>query len=89
MNYFCIHFTGKKHPNGLYGFHKPENCKKNPANKTGNPPASNPSAATDQEKAIKASKLKLTSDLRSVLCSELCMPDADIDKIFERAGAGN
>ena len=65
----------------MYGFHKPEKCnKKSDENKSS-------SQAKNDGQSGSTPNLGFTKELKSVLSTQLCISDEDIDKMFERSGA--
>ena len=63
----------------MYCWHKPEDCPKLLANKTGGP-------NEDKDKA-KSGNLQLKSNLKSVMMSSLCLSSEDVEKMFSEAQA--
>ena len=82
--YWCEHCN-------RYGFHKPENCNKLKSN-SGDGKGSNDSGNQSGNKTTQNSQgtqLQFTNNLKSALSTSLCMSDEDIEKLFEKAKAGN
>ena len=86
--WLCPHHQRTEDPvwGDLYCSHKPERCYRNPNRKKGAGAAGTSTAASGGDTA---SKLTLKQNLKAALSTELCMPDEDIDKLLERAEAGN
>ncbi len=84
--HWCRHHRLEGKWDGLYTAH-PESKHKgkkltNLTSISANEPASNPTSETSQQAA-----LQLNSRLKQVLCTNLCLSQEDVDKIFEEANA--
>jgi len=77
LNLWCPHCK-------MYGWHKPEKCNKLKSGETSDNGNSNSSSGGQN---AGDTKLNFTKELKSVLSTQLCISDEDIDKLFERAGA--
>ena len=78
-SYWCKHHKLDGKWDGMYCWHKPEDCPKLLANKTGGP-------NEDKDKA-KPGNLQLKSNLKSVMMSSLCLSSEDVEKMFSEAQA--
>lgn len=78
--YWCPHHVLEGKWNGLYVLHHPDKHRgKKQSSKAATPPAP----------AAEKSGLALNDRLKQVLCTNLCIPPEDVDKIFEEAASGN
>ena len=69
----------------MYVTHKPEECPKN-----GSAGRTSSSTTSDKESIVKEAKLQLKEGLKSVLMTNLCISDEDLDRLLEQAGeSGN
>ena len=81
--WWCKHHKSEKYGwDGLYCTHKPEDCPK----LNGKPASKRPAAAAKGNEKVNAT-LQLNDRLKSVLCSNFCMTEEAVDKLFEQAKA--
>jgi len=89
--FWCPHHHHSKGLwNGLYCVHRPENhvFRRRKTTKEGEQNSNGTAGAAANATAEKAT-LDLTSRLKEVLATNLCMAEEDVDKLFEQASASN